>query len=111
MKTSKKVKSWKLTSLFKDATAEPRLSGSIARRFSNKGREEGGKSLKVSTVDRLYGCCGLKRVAFGNRDLFQYSSDGEPHNLNILCSCSTFKKKKISKDYNSIQLMFEKIIA
>jgi hypothetical protein len=45
--------------------------------------------LKDSAIHRLYGCCGLKSVAFGNLDFFQYSSDGEPHSLNILCSCST----------------------
>lgn len=78
-----------LTLLFRAEVVEPRSLGSIARRFSNKGREEGGKSLNVSTIQRLYGCCGLKRVAFGSRYFFQYSSDGEPHNLNILCSCST----------------------
>lgn len=67
----------------------PRSLGSIERRDSIRGREEGGKSLKVSVMQRLYGCCGLKSVAFGNLYFLQYSSDGEPHNLNILCSCST----------------------
>lgn len=78
-----------LTSLFKAAVAVPRPSGSIERRESIKGREEGGKSLNVSAKQRLYGCCGLKSVAFGSLYFFQYSSDGDPHNLNILCSCST----------------------
>ena len=78
-----------LTSLFRAAVAVTRSSGSIERRVSIKGREEAGKSLKVSAIHRLYGCCGLKSVAFGNFDFFQYSSDGEPHSLNILCSCST----------------------
>ena len=41
-------------------------------------------------MQRLYGCWGLKIVAFGNLYFLQYSSDGEPHNLNILCSCSTW---------------------
>lgn len=78
-----------LTSLFKAAVAVPRLSGSIERRVSIRGRDEDGKSLKVSAIQHLYGCCGLKSVAFGNLDFFQYSSDGEPHNLKILWSCST----------------------
>lgn len=42
-----------LTSLFKAALAEARSPGSIAKRVSIKGREEGGKSLKVSVVQRL----------------------------------------------------------
>ena len=46
----------------------------------------------VSKMQRLYGCCGLKIVAFGNLYFLQYSSDGEPHNLNILCSCSTWSQ-------------------
>ena len=78
-----------LTSLCSAAVALPRPSGSIERRDSIRGSEEGGKSLNVSAIQRLYGCCGLKSVAFGNLYFFQYSSDGEPHNLNILCSCST----------------------
>ena len=66
--------------------------GSIARRVSIRGSEDGGKSLYVSKMQRLYGCWGLKIVAFGNLYFLQYSSDGEPHNLNILCSCSTWSQ-------------------
>lgn len=73
-----------LTSLFKASAAVPRPSGSIERSASTSGTEEEGKSLKVSKIQRLYGCCGLKSVAFGSLYFFQYSSDGEPHNLNIL---------------------------
>lgn len=45
-----------LTSLFRAVVAVPRLSGSIERRVSIKVREEREKSLKVSAIQRLYGC-------------------------------------------------------
>ena len=77
------------TSLCSAADADPQHSGSKARRKSNSLWAEGGKSLNVSPIDRLYGCWGLKIVACGSFDFFQYSSDGEPQSLNILCSCST----------------------
>jgi len=60
-----------LTSLLRAAEAVPRPSGSIVRRDSMRGREEDGKSLNVSAMQRLYGCWGLKRVAFGNLYFFQ----------------------------------------
>lgn len=47
---------WSLTSVFSAAEAVPRSSGSIARRVSIKGREDGRKSLNVSEMQRLYGC-------------------------------------------------------
>lgn len=78
-----------LTSLFNASVAVLRSAGSMASRVSISGSEEGGKSLNVSAIHLLYDCCGLKIVACGSFDLFQYSSEGEPHNLNILCSCST----------------------
>lgn len=40
----------------------------------------------------LYGSRGLNKVALGNFDFFQYSSEGEPQSLYILCSCSTCVK-------------------
>ncbi|KAF8378048.1 hypothetical protein HHK36_029382 [Tetracentron sinense] len=52
----------------------------IERRVSIKGSDESGKSLEVSAMQHLYGCCGLKIVACGNLDFFQYSSDEESHN-------------------------------
>lgn len=73
-----------LTPLFRADVEVPRSSGSIERRVSIRGSADGGKSLKVSGIQRLYGCCGLKMVACGNFDFFQYSSDGDPHNLKIL---------------------------
>lgn len=84
-------KTRKLTSLLKAAVAVLRSAGSIARRVSINGNDDGGKSLNVSFMHRLYGCCGLNIVACGNFDFFQYSSEGEPHSLKILCNCSTYK--------------------
>jgi hypothetical protein len=80
----------RLTSLLNAAVAVRRSAGSIARRVSIRGSDDGGKSLKVSAMHRLYDCWGLNMVACGSFDFFQYSSDGEPHSLNILCSCSTY---------------------
>lgn len=93
------IKMLKLTSLLKAAEAVWRSAGSIARRVSTKGNDDGGKSLNVSCMHRLYGCCGLNIVAWGNFDFFQYSSEGEPHNLKILCSCSTWKWYKLCYSY------------
>lgn len=53
----------KLTSLLKAAVAVWRSAGSIERRVSIKGNDDGGKSLNVSFMQRLYGCWGLKIVA------------------------------------------------
>lgn len=78
-----------LTSLLNAAVAVRRSAGSIARRVSMRGNDEGGKSLNVSRMHLLYGSRGLNKVAFGNFDFFQYSSEGEPQSLYILCSCST----------------------
>lgn len=72
-----------------------RSAGSIPRRESIRGSEDGGKSLNVSLMDRLYGSRGLNSVAFGNFAFFQYSSEGEPHSLYILCSCSTYRNNRI----------------
>lgn len=33
-------------------------------------------------------------VACRNRDLLQYSSEGDPQSLKILCICSTYSYKK-----------------
>ena len=60
-----------LTSLCRAVVAVPRPSGSIERRDSIRGSEGGGKSWNVSATQRLYGCCGLKSVAFGNLYFFQ----------------------------------------
>lgn len=79
-----------LTSLLKAAVAVWRSAGSIARRVSINGSDEDGKSLNVSAMHLLYDCWGLNMVACGSFNFFQYSSEGEPHNLNILCSCSTY---------------------
>lgn len=73
-----------LTSLLKAEVEVPRSSGSIARSVSTSCTEEGVKPLKASATQRLYGCCGLNSVAFGNLYFFQYKSDGDPHSLNIL---------------------------
>lgn len=73
-----------LTSLFKAAVAVCRSAGSIARRVSISGNDDGGKFLNVSVMHRLYDCWGLNMVACGSFDFFQYSSEGEPHNLKIL---------------------------
>lgn len=86
----------------------PRASGSIERRDSIRGSDEGGKSLNVSAMHRLYGCCGLKSVAFGNLYFFQYSSDGEPHSLNILCSCSTLTRKEFKGFVNLKTINFSR---
>lgn len=83
-----------ITSLWSAEEAVPRRSGSTARRTSNRAIADCGKSLKVSATQRLYGCVGLKMVACGNFDVFQYSSEGDPQSLNILCSCSTYKHKQ-----------------
>lgn len=50
----------------------------------------------------LYGSRGLNKVALGNFDFFQYSSEGEPHSLYILCSCSTYMNIQ-NKDKNSVK--------
>lgn len=42
----------------------------------------------------LYGSRGLNKVALGNFAFFQYSSEGEPHSLYILWSCSTYGNNK-----------------
>lgn len=86
-----------LTLLFNEADAVWRSAGSIARRVSINDRDDDGKSLKVSTMHLLYGFWGLKIVAWGSFDFFQYSSDGEPHSLKILCSCSTWQIVQTSK--------------
>lgn len=78
-----------LTSLLKASVAVLRSAGSIARRVSIRGSEDGGKSLNVSFMHLLYGSRGLNKVALGSFAFFQYSSEGEPHSLYILCSCST----------------------
>ena len=83
----------KLTSLFKASVAVLRSAGSMARRVSIRDNADGGKSLKTSLMHRLYGSRGLNKVAFGNFDLFQYSSEGEPHSLYILCNCSTYDRE------------------
>ena len=82
-----------LTALFKASVAVFLSAGSIARRVSIKDKAEDGKSLKVSLIHLLYGSRGLNIVAFGSFDFFQYSSEGEPHNLYILCNCSTYKNE------------------
>jgi len=46
----------KLTSLLRAAVAVWRSAGSIARRVSINGNDDGGKSLNVSAMQRLYGC-------------------------------------------------------
>lgn len=81
-----------LTSLCNAAVAVWRSAGSIARRVSISGRDDAGKFLNVSSMHLLYDCRGLKMVACGSFDFFQYSSEGEPQSLNILCSCSTYMK-------------------
>ena len=86
-----------LTSLLKASEAVSRSTGSIARSVSMRGRAEGGKSLNVSLMRLLYGSRGLNKVALGNFDFFQYSSEGEPHSLYILCSCSTYTRKELEK--------------
>jgi len=43
--------------------AVKRSSGSIERRVSISGRDDGGKSLNVSAILLLYDCWGLKMVA------------------------------------------------
>lgn len=91
----------KLTSLFRASVAVLRSAGSIARRLSIKDNAEGGKSLKVSLIHLLYGSRGLNIVAFGSFDFFQYSSEGEPHNLYILCNCSTYENKENDQTCNS----------
>ena len=60
-----------LTSQFSAAVEVKRSAGSIARRVSTNGNDDGGKSLNVSFMQRLYGCWGLKIVACGNFDFFQ----------------------------------------
>ena len=45
-----------LTSLFNAAVAVKRSAGSIARRVSINGNDDGGKSLNVSFIQRLYDC-------------------------------------------------------
>ena len=74
----------KLTLLFSEADADWRSARSIARRLSINGSVEGGRFLNVSVMHLLYGFCGLNIVACGSFDFFQYSSDGDPHNLKIL---------------------------
>ena len=65
-----------------------------------RGRAEGGKSLNVSLMHLLYGSRGLNKVALGIFDFFQYSSEGEPQSLYILCSCSTYvsHQEKVSEN-------------
>jgi len=84
-----------LTSLCNAAVAVWRSAGSIARRVSISGRDDAGKFLNVSSMHLLYDCRGLKMVACGSFDFFQYSSEGEPQSLNILCSCSTYEAQWI----------------
>lgn len=93
---------WTHTSLSRASVAVRLSAGSIARRVSIRTSAEGGKSLNVSAIQRLYDCCGLKIVACGNFDFFQYSSDGEPHNLKILCSCSTLREEHHNGNKTSI---------
>ena len=45
----------------------------------------------------LYGSSGLNKVALGKFDFFQYSSEGEPHSLYILCNCSTYASEDLEK--------------
>ena len=73
-----------LTSLLKAEVEVPRSTGSMARSVSTRCTVDGSKPLNASATQRLYGCWGLKRVAFANLYFFQYNSEGEPHNLNIL---------------------------
>lgn len=73
-----------LTSLANAAVGVRRSAGSIARRVSISDSDDGGKSLNVSSMHRLYGCWGLNMAACGNFDLFQNSSVGDPHSLKIL---------------------------
>ena len=54
---------WNLTSLCNAEVAVSRSDGSIARRVSISGKDDGGKSLNTSDMHRLYDCCGLKMVA------------------------------------------------
>lgn len=88
------IRLWKkgsnLTSLLRAEEAVPLFEGSIASKISMRAKADDDKSLKVSAMQRLYWRRGLKTVACWSFDLFQYSSDGEPQSLNILCSCSTY---------------------
>lgn len=97
---TKKMKNFqKPTSLLRASEALFRSTGSIARSVSTRGRAEGGNSLKSSLMLLLYGSRGLNRVALGNFDFFQYSSEGEPQSLYILCSCSTCVKHSTHGDF------------
>ena len=84
------------TSLFRAKAAVLRWTGSIESKVSMRLKAGEGKSLNISATHRLYGCRGLNTVEWGNFALLQYSSDGEPHSLKILCNCSTYKVDKFN---------------
>lgn len=52
-----------ITSFWSAEEADPRPSGSVARRTSNRFNADEGKCLNVSATERMYGCVGLKTVA------------------------------------------------
>jgi hypothetical protein len=68
--------------------AVPRSDGSMASSVSRRSSAGGEKSLNVSAIFRRYGRCGLNSVTSGSFAFAQYYSDGDPHSLKILCSCS-----------------------
>ena len=71
--------------------AVPRFSGSTESKVSKRLTAILGNSSHLSLRVLSYGCWGLNIVARGSLDFFQYSSDGVPQSLKIICSCSTWR--------------------
>jgi hypothetical protein len=79
------------TSDLRALAAVPRIAGSTDNRVSSNWKAQLCKDLKLSLRWLSYGCAGLKTAAFAENGLRQKCSSGEPHILNILWICSTFK--------------------